>query len=71
MTGVQTCALPISRLQVGNIHEADEMYALVVEAVITSTLCAFAETLQVLLAVVGEHVVLAGNKVNLLRRGSP
>ena len=47
--------------QVDDVDEADEMHAALIEAVPTGALRAFAESLQVALAVVLEHIVLAGD----------
>src|ERR1700678_1061081 len=57
-----------SRLQIGDIHQADEMHSLVIEAVPSGAFCPLAVTLEKLLAVIGQHVMLARNKVDLLRR---
>jgi hypothetical protein len=55
---------------VGHVYEADEMRTLVIEAVPTFSLCSFAEAVQVLLAVVGKHIVFTGNVENFPRLGA-
>src|SRR4029077_5324288 len=47
------------------------MDTFVVEAVPSCALCALSVTLEILLAVVGQHVMLAWHEVGLLRRSSP
>src|SRR3984957_12130517 len=56
--------------QVDDIHQADEMDALLVEAVPPRALCALAIALEILFAVVGEHVMFTGHEVDLFRGGS-
>src|SRR5437867_11118916 len=56
-----------SSLQIGDIHQADEMDTLMIEAVPPRTLCTFSIALEILLAVVVQHVVLTGHKVDLFR----
>ena len=62
---VRDRAIPCLLLSGGDIDQADKVHALVIEAVPPRALCAFAKTLEKLLAVVGENVVLAGHKKNL------
>src|ERR1700758_834112 len=56
-----------SGFQIGDIHESHKVDALLIEAVPAAALCAFPIALQKLLAVVAQHVVLTGHKVNLFR----
>ena len=60
-----SCSVPsdaeAAGLQVDDVDEADEVHAALVEAVPAGALRALAESLQVALAVVFEHVVLAGH----------
>ena len=58
-------------LQVDDVHEADEVHAVLVEAVPAGALRAFAESLQVALAVVLEHVVFAGDVEHRQRQLAP
>src|SRR6202022_239089 len=53
--------------QIGDIHQANKMDTLVIEAGPPTTLRAFPIALEKLLAVVTKHVVLARHKVDLLR----
>src|SRR5215469_18107175 len=57
-------------LQVGYVYKTDEMHALVVEAIPSRSFRVLSIALKVLLAVVGQHVMLTGHKVDLLRRRS-
>src|SRR5207237_2493886 len=52
---------------IGDIHQTNEMDALLIEAVPASALCTFPIALEILLPVVTEHVVLTGHKVDLSR----
>ena len=54
-------------LHVRDIHESDEMNAAVIETEPPGALRAFAETLEVLRAIVAQDVMLAGNVEDLLR----
>ena len=56
--------------EIHHIDQADEVRALVVKAVLALSFGIFAEAVQVLFAVVGEHVVLAGNVENPSRFGA-
>src|SRR5580698_9835743 len=56
--------------QIGHIYETDKMHTLVIEAVIPRALCTLPKALEIFIAVVGQHVMLTGNKVNLLCRCS-
>ena len=56
-----------SGLQVQHVHQADEMHALLVEAVPPCALRFFAVALEILLPVVVQHVVFAGNENHVLR----
>jgi hypothetical protein len=56
-----------SSFQIGDIHEANEMHTLVIEAVLSSALCTLPIALEILLAVVGQHVMLARHKVDMFR----
>jgi hypothetical protein len=56
--------------EVHYVDEADEVRALVVKAVPALSFRIFAKAIQVLLAIVGEHVVLAGNEKDSPRLGA-
>src|SRR6266550_5123787 len=53
--------------QIGDIYQADEMDTLMIEAVPSGALGTFPVALEILLAVVVQHVVLTGHKVDLFR----
>src|SRR5205085_1289909 len=54
-------AAKAARLQIDDVDETDEMHAILVEAVPACALRALAESLQITLARVTDHVVLAGH----------
>ena len=56
-------------LEIHDVHEPDEVHALVVEAEPALASCVLAVALQVLPAVVGEHVVLARDVEDLAHLG--
>ena len=56
-----------SGLQVHDIDQSDEVHAFLVEAVPAGSLGVLAVTFAILLAVVFQHVVLAGDKEHVLR----
>src|SRR5207237_1088609 len=56
-----------SSFQIGDIHQTNEMHALVIEAGPSSALGTFSIALEILLAVVVQHVVLTRYKVDLFR----
>src|SRR5258708_10405221 len=55
-----------SSLQVHHVHKSNQVNALLVKAVPTSALCVLAVTLEVLLAVVFQHVVFTGYEKHIL-----
>src|SRR5580704_3909399 len=59
-----------SSFQIGDIHKTDEMHTLVIEAGPSSALCTFPIALEILLAIVGQHVMLTRHEENLFRRRS-
>src|SRR5271169_3072250 len=54
-----------SSFQIGDIHETNEMHTLVIEAGPSSALCTLPIALEILLAIVGQHVMLTRHKVDL------
>ncbi len=62
-------AAQTSGLQVHDVHQSDEVHAILVEAVPARALRAFAIALQILLAFVVEDVVLAGHEEDVLGAG--
>src|SRR5258708_37722819 len=54
-----------SSFQIGDIDETNEMHTLVIKAVPPTTLCTFSIALEILLAVVAEHVMLTRHKIDL------
>src|ERR1700722_19632668 len=56
-----------SNFQIGDVYKADEMHTFVIEAVPAAPPCTLPIALEILLAVVGQHVVLAGHEVGLFR----
>jgi len=59
-----------SSFQIGNIHETHEVNTFVIEAGPPRALGALPIALEILLAVVGQHVMLARHKENLFCRRS-
>ena len=55
--------------QIDDVHEGNEVYSFVVKAVPPGSLGAFAVALEILLAVIGEHVMFAGHEKRLARFG--
>src|SRR5947209_14424435 len=56
--------------QVHYVHQPDEVHAFLIKAVPAATLTVFAIALQVLLAVIADHIMLAGNVEYFFRAGA-
>src|SRR5262249_35301469 len=59
-----------ARLQVEDVHQADEVRALLIEAVPAGAVGALAVALEILLAIVVEHVVFTGYEEHILGAGA-